>query len=211
MDLAPSYFDGVVLLRDPTYNVAHWNLLERTVELVGDEPRVDGRPLRLFRFSGFDPSHPDRLTRYFDGLQMNEIGDAAELFSLYLTMLEEEGWWETRGLPYAWERFDDGVPIPDLVRQIYRELESTGYVFEQPFSSTRSAGFYRWLKTRTDAAPDAKGVTNLWYNVWQRRPDLQRAYPDPVGNDHDRFLSWTRATGVDEYGIPVSLWGEDGA
>jgi hypothetical protein len=211
MDLATSYFDGVELLRDPAYNVAHWNLPERTIEHVGDEAQVDGRPVRLFRFSGFDPDHPDRPTRYVDHLQMTEIGAAAELFSLYLEMLAEAGWWETRELPYAWGRFDNGVPIADLFRELYRDLERAGNAFEEPFSSTRPEGFYRWLTRRVDAAPDAAGITNLWHNVWQRRPDLQRAYPEPLAHDREAYLVWTRRTGVDEYGIPVSLWGEDGA
>jgi hypothetical protein len=210
MDLATSYFDGVELLRDPAYNIAHWNLPERKVEVVAGEARVDGRPVLLFRFSGFDPDHPDQPTRYFDHLQMSEIGDAAKLFYRYLEMLDEEGWWETRELPYAWDRFDNGVPIPDLLRDLFRELEHAGTGFESPFSSTRPVGFYRWLTTRTDAAPDAAGVTNLWFSVWQRRPDLQKTYPNPLGDDRDAFLAWTRSTGVDEYAVPLALWREDG-
>ena len=210
MDLAPSYFDGVELLRDPAYNVAHWNLPERRVELVGDEARVDGRQCRLFRFSGFDPEHPERPTRYFDRPQMGEIGDAARLYSLYLTMLEEEGLWETRDLPYAWDRFDSGVGIPDIVRALYHDLEATGTVFEQPFASARPGGFYHWLTAPTEAAPDAAGIINLWNGVWQRRPDVQRVYPEPLGRDRDGFLAWTRSSGAGEYDIPEPLWGTDG-
>jgi hypothetical protein len=207
MDLAPSYFDGVDVLRDPTYNVAHWNLPERRVDFVGEVARVEGRPLRLFRLSGFDPDHPDRPTRYFDRPRMSEIGDAARLYSLYLSMLEEEGWWETRELPYRWGRFDNGVPIPEFVRFLFRELETSGVLFEQPFAATHAKGFYRWLTSPAEAAPDAAGITNLWHGVWRHRQDVQRVYPDPLGRDRDGFLAWTRSSGVDEHDIPDPLWG----
>jgi len=64
MDLAPSLFPGVALLRDPGSNVAGWNLHSRPVVLEGARPTVHGRPLAFFHFSGFDPDKPDVLSKY---------------------------------------------------------------------------------------------------------------------------------------------------
>lgn len=64
MDLAPSLFPGVTLLRDPGSNVAGWNLHSRPVVLEDARPTVHGRPLAFFHFSGFDPDKPGTLSKY---------------------------------------------------------------------------------------------------------------------------------------------------
>jgi hypothetical protein len=64
MDLAPSLFPGVALLRDPGSNVAGWNLHSRPVVLEGTQATVHGRPLAFFHFSGFDPDKPGVLSKY---------------------------------------------------------------------------------------------------------------------------------------------------
>jgi hypothetical protein len=206
LDLAPSYFEGVGFLRDPAYNVAHWNLPERRVETAGGRVLVGGRPCRLFRFSGFDPEHPDRPTRYFERPRMDEIGGAAHVFARYLELLEEAGLRSVREWPYAWGRFDNGVEVPEIVREIFRDLEAAGVLFERPFATDPAAGFYRWL---TAPAMGAAAVTNLWLGVWKRRPDVRLAYPEPGGRDRDGFAAWTRSSGAHEHAIPEVLWGSD--
>ena len=65
VDWAPVYFDHAVV-RDSSLNVAFWNLDERELSELDGRPMVDGAPLRHFHFAGFDPSHPDRLSKYLD-------------------------------------------------------------------------------------------------------------------------------------------------
>jgi hypothetical protein len=43
---------------------------------------------------------------------------------------------------------------------------------------------------------------NLWRAIYERRPDVQNAYPDPEGVDRDRFQTWMRNHGAAEHGIP---------
>lgn len=207
LDLAPSYFEDVHLLRDPAYNVAHWNLPERRVEVAGETIMVGGQPCRLFRFSGFDPERPDRPTRYFDRPRMDELGDAARVFARYLRLLEAAGLRTVREWPYAWGRFDNGVAVPDVVREIFREVEAGGTFFEQPFATEPAGGFYRWLTAPTAGSA---AVTNLWLGVWRRRPDVQLAFPEPCGRDQESFLAWTRSSGVGEHAVPEALWSRDG-
>ena len=206
LDLALSYFDGVKVLRDPSYNVAHWNLPERRVTIAGDRVMVDGRRCRLFRFSGYDFDRPDRPTRYFDRLSMDEIGDAATVFAEYHRSLEHSGMRTTSRWPYAWDRFDNGVAIPDVVRVIYREAESSGTVLERPFTTGEDGSFFTWLGSPADQGPPHKVVTNLWLGVWRRRADVQEAYPEPRGEDREGFLGWTRSSGRVEHRIPEELW-----
>jgi hypothetical protein len=206
LDLALSYFDGVRCLRDPSYNVAHWNLPERRVTIAGDRVMVDGRRCRLFRFSGYDFDRPERPTRYFDRLTMDEIGGAAAVFARYHRELERHGFRTTSRWPYAWGRFDNGVAVPDIVREISRDAESSGVVFERPFATGGGDTLFRWLVAPADEGPPPHAVTNLWLGVWRRRVDVQAAYPEPLGKDREGFLGWTCASGRVEHRIPEELW-----
>ena len=55
VDFAPSFFDHFIL-KDPTYNVAYWNLHERDLEWTDGRYLVNGQPLTFFHFSGFVPA-----------------------------------------------------------------------------------------------------------------------------------------------------------
>ncbi len=73
----PLYFPHTVLL-DPTLHVAHWNVHERDLECTEEEQyTVDGRPLRTFHFSQFDPEHPDQLWRWPTPTQPHRVTPGA--------------------------------------------------------------------------------------------------------------------------------------
>jgi hypothetical protein len=146
LDLAPIFFEDVFVLRDPTYNVAHWNLPERRLDIRGDAVVVDGQPCRFFHFSGFDPDRPDAVTRYSPRLRMNDIGSAAELFRRYVALLDSAGYRETKTWPYAYDRFDNGVAVTDRMRAIYRDLGTAAGRFGDPLVTTERESFFAWLK-----------------------------------------------------------------
>lgn len=54
------------VIRAPGYNVAYWNLHERSLAFVAGKYCCGGEPLVFFHFSGFDESNPGRLTRHSD-------------------------------------------------------------------------------------------------------------------------------------------------
>src|SRR6202050_1003233 len=59
--------EDIYILRDPSYNVAYWNLHDRDVR-TGDEPmpviKVNGHPLVIFHFSGFDIYNPVKISKH---------------------------------------------------------------------------------------------------------------------------------------------------
>ena len=151
LDLVPAYFPDVHVVRDPGFNVAHWNLPERKVTVSGDRVTVDGHPGRFFRFSGFDPESPDAVTRYNDRLRMSDIGDAAQIFRRYVRLLESAGYDETKTWPYAYDHFHDGRPISGRARRLYRRLGSGAERFGDPFAAAGSDSFQRWSRRELGA------------------------------------------------------------
>lgn len=92
LDLVPPFFRDVFILRDPGYDVAHWNLPDRVVCVDGDAISVDGHRCRLLHFSGFNPSRPNVVTRYSSRVTRSDIGDMALLLDRYAALLRDAGW-----------------------------------------------------------------------------------------------------------------------
>jgi hypothetical protein len=160
LDWAPVYFDHR-LQDDPTLNVAHWNLHERTVGRSGDTFTVDGAPLRSFHFAGFDPENPDAVTRYqWEGPLRGLLEHNPALVDLcrsYAQRLLQAGYQTARRIPYRYRASVAGTPLGGRERAILRELvlacEATGAEMPDPFDRSRSADFERML-----ADPAATGM-----------------------------------------------------
>lgn len=120
MDLTPGLFPDVRILRHDGYNVAYWNLRQRTVRGDATSATVNGEPLRFFHFSGFDPAAPDMVSRHDPRLGASDIGDAAKLLADYAAALRAAGHATFRNAPYAFATFRDGTPLPLSARIAYR-------------------------------------------------------------------------------------------
>lgn len=209
LDLVPGWFPEAEVVRDPGANVGHWNLPERRVEIFGDDVRVDGGPGRVVRFSGFDPTRPNRLTRHSSRLSAADAGPAAGLFERYRVALAAAGHAEVSAWPYAFDRFDDGVAIPDLARELYSGLVDEDLErFGDPFAAASAGSFRRFLEEPIDGVADpALRLTRLWRAVYDRRPDVREAFPDLEGAHRRAFLEWTVRSGLSEHGVPAELLG----
>ncbi|MCC7125792.1 MAG: hypothetical protein IT178_13150 [Acidobacteria bacterium] len=205
LDLAPAFFDGVQVLGDPSFNIGHWSLPERTITRdANGEALVDGAPLRVFRFSGFDPDAPDRITRYHDRLSWDSLGEVQRLIASVREALFNEGHAEVRTWPYAYATFDSGVPIPTVARRLYLEMGEAARRFGNPFATAGEDSYWHWLR---DHAPGTE-VSRLWAAVHAERPDLQQAFPDLTGAGAVAFMNWARQFGVAEHRIDAQ-WVQD--
>ncbi len=132
VDLVPGMFEGVRILRDPGYNVAYWNLHERSVS-VGSQTTVNGGPLYFFHFSGFNPDKPAVVSKYQTRFDMSNIGDTRKLYSLYRDLLAENGWSEISRWTYGHDFFQNGVRISGETRRYYWNLGPDVAAMGNPF------------------------------------------------------------------------------
>jgi hypothetical protein len=189
LDLVPTLFDDVHIVRDAGCNVAYWNLAERASGVT-----------RFFHFSGFRPENPQMVTRYSNHYTMETVGpETAALFARYVERLRDEGYFESRGRPYGFDAFDNGVPIPDVARRLYLEANDALNRFGDPFAADGPGSYFRWLNEPVGGSSGA--VTRLWHAVYRGRVDLQRAFPDVFGADEDAFRAWIGVSGVKEHGV----------
>lgn len=116
LDLAPSLFPGVALLRDPASNVGAWNLHGRRLARGETGFTVNGIPLGFFHFSGFDPDRPGILSRYQDRIRFEHEPALAELAADYARRVIEA---RPRAAALAWQ----ALPEPARVAPAATALE----------------------------------------------------------------------------------------
>lgn len=116
INFVPVYFDHV-LVRDPTCNVAYWNLHERSLTRSKEEFLVDGEPLTFFHFSGFNPDRPDLLTASATRIQISSQPALGALCAGHAARLLEAGHREYIALPYS---LGKASTLPRPRRRLYR-------------------------------------------------------------------------------------------
>jgi hypothetical protein len=117
-DIAPAYFPSVRIIRHPGYNVATWNLRERTLAFDLEQgPTVNGAPLRFCHFTKATHAGSVALER----MSSSRTCFFYELFFSYIATLDQ---WKAdlRSMSTAWAygRYTDGRPILQEDRHFQR-------------------------------------------------------------------------------------------
>lgn len=148
-DLLPALASSYEVSRDPTLNVAYWNLYERWQE---DPER---RRPRLFHFSGFHPMLPDGvLTGHFQ--QTRPLGRNIECISAlmdeYSQQLLHSGFETDATKQYGHGSFENEREITQRMRRSYRAAILAGDpgTPRDPWAHAGS-DFCEWFDRREDA------------------------------------------------------------
>lgn len=203
-DLLPSIVESFHVLRDPGYNVAYWNLHGTRVDSAEGGYLANGRPLRFFHFSGFDPDRPDLLSRHQDRIDLRREPLLLELCRSYAEELRANGFDEARRWAYGYAKLPDGTRLDTRLRRLLRETELDEGVSMAPFTPAGLRILYDYLdKPASPAGPPE--ITRVLEFVYRDRPDLQSRFPDIAGDDRAVFLRWMRDNGRDELSLPHAL------
>ncbi len=203
IDLVPGMYEGVCIERHPGCNVAYWNLPHRNITLQNGAYLVNGVPLLFFHFSGFDPERPQVISKHQDRLRMSDLGLAGErLFKDYAGQLLSAGFAECRRWRYGNSSFANGLPVLDIGRPLYKEVQDFASRIDDPFSET---GYREIVKLWNTPVPmfsgQASGVTRLGLHIYRSRQDVQSVMPDLLGGDRVRFLEWLLSSGRREHDL----------
>lgn len=200
VDFVPGLFDHVIV-RDPQYNVAYWNLHGRTLAWTGAGYEVNGRPLAFYHFSGYSPFARHLLSKHQGDrprILLSEHPDLSRLCEQYAERLLRNGATAVSGPEYGFDRMADGTPIDETMRKLYRDwLEQAEYseaapaeLPPDPFERAGAAKLITWLNEAPRAAGDPGRLTCYLATLYASRTDLQAAFPDPQWADRDRFMDW---------------------
>jgi glycosyltransferase involved in cell wall biosynthesis len=200
MDLAPSYFDGVEILKDPALNVAYWNLHERSLQQVDEGFTVNGKPLAFFHFSGFNPNNLDTLSKHQTRHQLSGNPALASIARRYADELFARGYKEFSRIPVAFNGISNGVHLGKLTQFVIRRAIEKGLNIPPPGSQPDA--FCRFLMTPSYQF-DRRAIAPLLVALEHYRPDVKAAYPKSFETiDHvDDIRGWVHSSGGNEENI----------
>jgi hypothetical protein len=154
LDFIPAYFEHFVL-KDNAYNVAYWNLHERDISSADGRYEVDGRPLRFFHFSGYNPGLPDVLSKHGGDrprILLPEWPVVAELCERYRGRLLDEAYAWQIVLPYGFAAAASGRPLDRRLRRQYRDVVLAGGEPPDPFATKDPWAFEAWRQGLSEGA-----------------------------------------------------------
>jgi glycosyltransferase involved in cell wall biosynthesis len=196
-DLAPGFVSDLAIVRDPEYNVAYWNLHDRSLEYTDGRYLVNGRPLAFFHFSGFDPAHPLVLSRHQNRVDVAADPVLERLLAEYAALVMAEGHAASRTWPYSYGALGDGTPLDGRLRALYDDFaDAHGDDVASPFTLEGVRAFERWMGQQ--APGSAPGVNRVLARVYEDRADVRAAFPDIRGIDRAGLLLWAEGPGRQE-------------
>jgi len=199
IDMVPSLFEDVYIIKHPGYNVAYWNLMQRKVEILNEKINVNGKPLYFFHFSGFHPENMKNVSKHQNRFSLNDLESAKPLFELYRDLLIENGYLDVKKWKCKFNYFDNGIRILDSARKVFADALEEGKKFKNPFSTTGTKLFINYLNENVDKLKPE--VTRLWSQIYKEREDLHEVFPNPLGNDREAFVQWIQDSLEREYDI----------
>jgi hypothetical protein len=194
MDLAPGLVSTFERLRQPTLNLAYWNLHGRAVAQTDGVWTVDGEPLGFFHFSGFDPRRADVLSKHQNRVQVTDQSPLARLLAAYAKAMIRNGFEAAQQQPYAHDRFASGRAVTQAMRRRALRAAETG----EPAPQGLGADAEAWLDAADpgEAADGLPDVTRLMAQVWRDDPAAAG-----IGRDTQEgrlaFHAWFAATDAD--------------
>lgn len=156
VDLAPSFFEKLLVIHDPGYDVASWNLDCRELSFNPQGQLVVNGiyPLRFYHFTGYDSGAGMNVVTSLTSGGANPVVN--ELWDWYIRQLEMNGHQTMGKVRSYYDTFDDGTKIDYEMRVEYRESFELQKVFPNPFDTDRGKGGYlTWW--RRDRRPKTTG------------------------------------------------------
>lgn len=98
-NLIPAYFDKVFIEKYPGYNMAHWNLHERSLEKINNEWYVNNQLLVFYHFSHYNPAHPDSIAGHHNRFNFTTRPDLEEIYNDYKQSLLRYHYFNLKKIP----------------------------------------------------------------------------------------------------------------
>lgn len=132
IDLVPSFFDGVKILKSLAYNIAYWNLHERTLEKKDGKFYVvqSNEEVAFIHYSGFKITPETSSNVYFNLRKpyknkknitpsLADRTDIFEPFEEYRKLLIQNKYFTYSSIDYTFSRYTNGEKISKLERYLF--------------------------------------------------------------------------------------------
>ena len=152
LERVPELFGEEAVLADPGLTVSYWNLHEHHLNRAEGAVMVDGRPLRLFDFTGFRADRPYWLHAEANRVRVIDDRVLTELCGDYARRLRDQGWRPPSAHLSAMTRLGNGQRIDHHMRRMWRDQMASGREFGDPRTIEASDAFVAWLREPAEHA-----------------------------------------------------------
>lgn len=140
INFVPVFFENVKILKDSSYNVAPWNISQRSLSGSFNEGFiVDGKPLAFYHFTGFDKGDHE----YMSNRYAPDNKSVMELIEWYKKSTNNEAKLPSWNLGFY---SDSQTPIKNAHREIYSNRKDLQSAFPNPYS-VEGECYLTWLKS----------------------------------------------------------------
>ena len=121
INLAVAFFDPKII-RDPGYNFATWNFMERQLGKVEAGFTVDGKSLKFVHFSGHDKNTFEWAAKTWGNQTNQTFGkELADFYNKELAPFEK-----FKTIQWSYRNYNNGTPIKDTERVEFRQRWKDG-------------------------------------------------------------------------------------
>lgn len=164
-DLAPSFFSKLLIIRDPGYNVATWNIAHRKISKDGKGTFMAGSyPLKFYHFTSFDNGNGMlMLNKYSDSQTV-----AYDLWNDYRSDLELNGNFDEGLKEWEFSRYANGEPITAEQRYLYRTRIDVREHFPDPYTSSEPSYFNWWVDDQKLCHSNSSSRLNYFTSILKK-------------------------------------------
>jgi glycosyltransferase involved in cell wall biosynthesis len=206
-------FDSVphALIRTPGFAISYWNLDPESLTMSPRGYEIGGHPLRSFDFRGYDPAKPHLLSKYL-GLEprilLSEHPALAKLGDEYRDKVVRICAGQDQANAPLPGFLPSGLRLDPRMLRVYRDALGEWRAGKEaeppsPFGPEGEEGFLKWLNE--PVGQTRKMVTRYMLAVRADRPDIEKAFPDPLGADAAGFRNWYLRFGLQELEISAAF------
>ncbi|MEY2564180.1 MAG: hypothetical protein QOH88_2373 [Verrucomicrobiota bacterium] len=180
----------------PAWNASYRNLSGRKFTWSGSRYELDGEPLRLFHFDGYDPAKPHLLSEQqgeAPPVLLSREPALAKLCDEYRDALLKAGFDRNEPNSGGLDVLPNGLKIDRHIRRIYRDAlakfrAGQGSEPPNPFAAGDATAFLDWLNEPVPGA--SYPISRYLFAIYAVRPDLQNNFPHLLGTDAAAFIEW---------------------
>jgi hypothetical protein len=170
VSIAPCFFENIKILFDLGYNMAFWNIHERSLSMENNRYMVNNKfALKFFHFSSFNLKEPEKISTRPHKWNQTGRADLASIGVNYAIELKENNF----GLPefkYAYDYMSNGDYISPVLRRAYAAVYKELPAEHDPFDSKGIVGKFikkNHLKVSGNKVYKPMYESNLNSYTWQ--------------------------------------------
>ncbi len=187
-DFAPCLIDNLFVLKNPSYNLAYWNLHERALSKIGGNYYVDREPLKFFHFSGINAKNPTLVSKHQNRYNWDNIEPLHELFESYRLELINNGYDLYSKMACVYDSLKT-LSVSKLIHDFYSNKIPESRVIQAEDLDRYVLDLCISLATNSDLK-NGIYLTSLMSYIFEIRKDLKDFFSLSSGNGVSEFINW---------------------